>query len=74
MNVLLSRGRQQLVLAGSLEFLRESSRHATKDPKDELSFVVTFLETIEALRKQQAQRGGPAATIITPAELLRRAR
>ncbi|WP_454618613.1 DEAD/DEAH box helicase [Bradyrhizobium cenepequi] len=74
MNVLLSRGRQQLVLVGSLEFLRESSRHATKDPKDELSFVVTFLETIEALRKQQAQRGGPAATIITPAELLRRAR
>jgi hypothetical protein len=74
MNVLLSRGRQQLVLVGSLEFLRESSRHATKDPNDELSFVVTFLETIEVLRNQQAQRGGAAATIITPAELFQGAR
>lgn len=74
MNVLMSRARQQLVLVGSLEFLRESSRHATKNPNDELSFVVTFLETIEVLRSQPAQRGGMAATIITPAELFRGAK
>jgi hypothetical protein len=64
MNVLLSRARLQLVIVGSLEFLRETSRHATDDPKDELSFIVRFLKTIDQLTKQTCDRGGPAAAII----------
>jgi hypothetical protein len=64
MNVLLSRARQQLVIVGSLEFLREASRHATEDPKDELSFVLRFLKTVDLLTGKRCARGGPAATIV----------
>jgi len=64
MNVLLSRARQQLVIVGSLEFLREASRHATEDPKDELSFVLRFLKTVDLLTAERCARGGPAASIV----------
>ena len=60
----MSRARLQLVIVGSLEFLREASRHATDDPKDELSFIVRFLKTVDQLTKQTCDRGGPAAAII----------
>jgi AAA domain len=64
MNVLLSRAREQLVVVGSLEFLREASRHATEHPKDELSFIHRFLKTMDFLIGKRCARGGPAATII----------
>ncbi|OQW59491.1 MAG: hypothetical protein A4S14_05930 [Proteobacteria bacterium SG_bin9] len=71
MNVLLSRARLQLVIVGSLEFLREASRHATDDQKDELSFIVRFLKTVDQLAKQACDRGGPAATVIGAHEVRR---
>jgi hypothetical protein len=64
MNVLLSRARQQLVVVGSLEFLRESSRHASANTDDELSFILKFLAAIQTLTEAQSARGVPAATII----------
>jgi hypothetical protein len=69
MNVLLSRARQQLVLVGSLEFLRESSRHAKKSSEDELAFILTFLETLDWLRGQKTPRGAAMAAVVRPAEL-----
>ena len=69
MNVLLSRARQQLVLVGSLEFLRESSRHAKKSPDDELEFILTFLETLDWLRGQKTALGVPMASVVRPAEV-----
>ena len=69
MNVLLSRARQQLVLVGSLEFLRESTRYASTSGDDELAFVRRFLDTLEWLRERQTPRGAPAATVIAPADL-----
>jgi hypothetical protein len=69
MNVLLSRARQQLVVVGSLEFLRESSRHASADLDDELSFVVKFLEAIQTLTQHPCARGVAAATVIAAREI-----
>jgi hypothetical protein len=69
MNVLLSRARQQLVIVGSLEFLREATRHAKAD--GELSFVLTFLREIERLRQEIAHRGGPRASVSSAAEVAR---
>jgi hypothetical protein len=69
MNVLLSRARQQLVIVGSLEFLKEATRHATADPKDELSFVVRFLKTLDQLTKARSARGEPAARIVKPTQI-----
>jgi hypothetical protein len=69
MNVLLSRARRQLVLIGSLEFLRESSRFAKKSSDDELAFVLKFLETLQWLRGQRTPRNVPAATVVRPADV-----
>jgi hypothetical protein len=69
MNVLLSRARQQLVLVGSLEFLRESTRFASRSEDDELAFVLTFLETLKWLQGQKTPRGVTAASIIPAANL-----
>jgi hypothetical protein len=69
MNVLLSRARQQLVLIGSLEFLRESTRFASKSDDDELAFVLRFLDTLKSLQEQQTSRGVPAATVIPAIDL-----
>ena len=69
MNVLLSRARQQLVLVGSLEFLRESSRHSKKSPDDELAFVLTFLETLDWLRDHKTPLGFAMAAVASPAEV-----
>ena len=69
MNVLLSRARRQLVLIGSLEFLRESSRFAKKSADDELQFVLKFLATLDWLRGEQTPRGVPSATVLRSADL-----
>ena len=69
MNVLLSRARQQLIIVGSIEFLKEASRHAKAN--DELSFVVKFLREIERLRHENAVRGIPKARVITAGEVAR---
>ena len=68
MNVLLSRARRQLVLIGSLEFLRESSRFAKKSADDELAFVLKFLETLEWLRRERTPRGVSAAAVVRVAD------
>jgi hypothetical protein len=68
MNVLLSRARQQLVLVGSLEFLRESSRHAKKSSDDDLAFILTFLETLDWLRGHKTALGVTMAAVVRPAE------
>ena len=69
MNVLLSRARQQLVLVGSLEFLRESTRYASTSEDDELAFVRRFLDTLKWLQEQKTPRGAPAATVIAAVDL-----
>jgi AAA domain-containing protein len=69
MNVLLSRARQQLVVVGSLEFLRESSRHASASDDEELSFVVKFLAAIQTLTQVRCARGVAAATIVSAREI-----
>ena len=69
MNVLLSRARQQLVLVGCLEFLRESARYAPVGG-DDLSFVKTFLATLEALSKESAVRSNVAKATIIRADTL----
>jgi hypothetical protein len=73
MNVALSRAKCQLVLVGSLDFLREAVRgvHPDDDPH-ELSFLIQIGETIEALSKEiqkRADREVPLATIVPPAAL-----
>jgi superfamily I DNA and/or RNA helicase len=68
MNVLLSRAKQQLVLVGSLEFLQESTRHASAIERDDLAFIRLFLETLEYLKTQTAARGGPSAIVIKESE------
>lgn len=70
MNVLLSRAKLQLVLVGSIEFLRESVRHASAADGHQLSFVKKFLETLESLCRERAMRGGPAAEIIPVEHIL----
>lgn len=65
LNVLLSRAKQQLVIVGSLEFLREASRHTKKGAED-LGFVRTLLETIDDLVRQRAPRGGAQKAAIIP--------
>jgi hypothetical protein len=71
MNVLLSRAKMQLIVVGSLEFLKESTRHASAIEQDDLAFIRSFLDTLEYLTTQKAHRGGPAAVIINAADALK---
>jgi superfamily I DNA and/or RNA helicase len=64
MNVLLSRAKLQLILIGSLEFLRESTRFTTPHAEFDLSFIRVFLETLDLLRNEIGLRGGPCAAVV----------
>jgi hypothetical protein len=68
-NVALSRAKCQLVLVGSLAFLREAVRGVNPDDEPhDLSFLTRMIETIEALSKEK--RGNmPLAAIIRPGVL-----
>jgi hypothetical protein len=71
MNVALSRAKSQLVLVGSLDFLREAVRGVNPDDEPhDLSFLTRIAETIDMLR---AETRGPSklplATIIAPSAL-----
>jgi hypothetical protein len=68
MNVALSRAKSQLVLVGSLDFLREAVRGVNPDDEPhDLSFLTRIAETIDTLR---AETRGPSklplVTIIAP--------
>jgi DNA polymerase III delta prime subunit len=68
-NVALSRAKSQLVLVGSLAFLREAVRGVNPDAEThDLSFLTRIVDTIEALTTEK--RGDmPLAAIIPPAQL-----
>jgi superfamily I DNA and/or RNA helicase len=70
MNVLLSRAKMQLIVVGSLEFLKESTRHASAIEQDDLAFIRSFLDTLDYLTNQKAARGGAAAVIMKVADAL----
>ena len=72
MNVALSRAKHQLVIVGSLNFLREAVNGVNPDKRGEhdLSFLTKVVETVESLTKRN-RRGVPLATILAP-ETLRR--
>lgn len=73
-NVALSRAKQQLVLVGSLQFLREAVRgvNPDEDPHD-LSFLTQITMTIDALAKETRGSGNlPLASIISPTLLRER--
>ena len=74
-NVALSRAKQQLVLVGSLQFLREAVRSVNPDDEPhDLSFLTQITETIDALTKEtRGPNKLPLATLISPASLRGRA-
>jgi superfamily I DNA and/or RNA helicase len=69
MNVALSRAKTQLIIVGSLGFLREAVRGVNPDAKEhDLSFLTVIVETIENLAGRK--RGDlPLASIISPSAL-----
>jgi hypothetical protein len=75
LNVALSRAKQQLVLVGSLQFLREAVRGVNPDDEfHDLSFLTQIADTIVALAKETRGSGMlPLATFIEPATLRKRA-
>jgi hypothetical protein len=69
MNVALSRAKSQLVIVGSLKFLREAVRGVNPDEeKHSLSFLTRVVEAIDALtgEKREARGGIQLATLIAP--------
>lgn len=69
-NVALSRAMSQLVIVGSLRFLREAVRGVNpKDEEHDLSFFTDILNTIQDLTLQRRKDGVPLATILPSAEL-----
>lgn len=69
MNVALSRAKSQLIIVGSLGFLREAVRGVNPDAEDhDLSFLTVIVETIENLVTRK--RGDlPLASVIAPSVL-----
>jgi superfamily I DNA and/or RNA helicase len=69
MNVALSRAKSQLILVGSLAFLREAVRGVNPDAEEnDLSFLTVIVETIENLSTRK--RGDlPLASVIAPSVL-----
>lgn len=69
MNVALSRAKSQLIIVGSLSFLREAVRGVNPDAEDhDLSFLTVMIETIGDLATRK--RGDlPLASIIAPSTL-----
>jgi hypothetical protein len=71
-NVALSRAMSQLVIVGSLSFLREAVRGVNPDEEEhDLSFFTDILNTIEALTVERRKDGVPLATVMCSAELTR---
>jgi superfamily I DNA and/or RNA helicase len=68
MNVALSRAKSQLVIVGSLSFLKEAVRGVNPDAKDHsLSFLTDITDTIDELRKEtRGEKKLPLATISAP--------
>lgn len=67
MNVAISRAMSQLVIVGSLSFLREAVRGVNPDNQDhELSFLTAVLDMIKSLQGQRRPDGTPLATVLTP--------
>ena len=70
-NVALSRAMSQLVIVGSLSFLREAIRGVNPDEEEhDLSFFTDVLNTIQALTLEKRKDGVPLATIMTSAEFM----
>lgn len=69
MNVALSRAKHQLIIVGSLRFLREAVRGVNPDAEEhDLSFLTVIVDTIENLAGRK--RGDlPLASIILPSGL-----
>lgn len=69
MNVALSRAKSQLIIVGSLGFLREAVRGVNPDAEEhDLSFLTVIVETIENLVTRK--RGDlPLASVIAPSVL-----
>jgi len=69
MNVALSRAKSQLILVGSLAFLREAVRGVNPDAEShDLSFLTEMIDAVEDLARRR--RGDlPLASFIAPADL-----
>jgi hypothetical protein len=69
MNVALSRAKTQLIIVGSLAFLREAVRGVNPDAEEhDLSFLTIMVEAVESLSARK--RGDlPLASIIPPSAL-----
>ena len=69
MNVALSRAKSQLIIVGSLGFLREAVRGVNPDAEEhDLSFLTVIVEAIENLATRK--RGDlPLASVIAPSVL-----
>jgi hypothetical protein len=64
--VALSRAKTQLIIVGSLAFLREAVRGVNPDAGDhDLSFLTTIVEAIEDLATRK-RKDLPLASIISP--------
>lgn len=73
MNVALSRAKSQLVLVGSLDFLRETVRGVNPDNEThDLSFLTEVVAVIASLRETK-RNGMPLASFLKPDALRRRA-
>jgi len=68
LNVAISRAKSQLVIVGSLSFLREAVRGVNPDGNEahQLSFLTPVLNKIEALRGQHRADGTALATLVSP--------
>lgn len=71
MNVALSRAKHQLVVVGSLNFLREAVRGVNPDylGDHDLSFLTKVIETLESLSKRKRGDGVPLASVVSPESL-----
>ncbi len=66
MNVALSRAKSQLIIVGSLAFLREAVRGVNPDAEShDLSFLAAIADAIDGLAQRQ-RKGIPLATLIAP--------
>lgn len=72
MNVALSRAKSQLIIVGSLAFLREAVRGVNPDAEShDLSFLAAIADAIDGLAQRQ-RKGIPLATLIAPTLLATR--
>ena len=70
MNVALSRAKWQLVIVGSISFLREAaSRGRARGGGDDLAFIATLCDEVHAMRSRTAENGMPEATLVPVARM-----